>query len=311
MTTDTIQPEHFANETGFESESSIRVVRRVRWGLAGIGPDRAAVVVYPVSAVTGRTPVAFDGLRVTEYRDLQVFENGVASERFTAVVIECEDDSSCGPFCRLANDLGGLIAAGGEADAAALRDRIDEWVRLFRRRRNLTADEEVGLWGELHFIQQAIDVSSAMRAWHGSESHPLDFVTAALAVEIKTSTRGHRHRTTPQQVQVGEAHPNAHVCSNWIQESPSGATICELVAAVRETVDDPGEFERRLLETGYDDRILLERRFEVVGDPIVLPWAAIPRITAMDPGVLDPSYAFDVESIEPPADGSLVEFRAD
>lgn len=311
MTTNTLQPDHFSGDGEHESESTIRIVHRLRWGMAGVGGDRAAVVVYRVPNVTGRGPIAYDGLRVAEHRDLRVFEEDVESERFTAVVIECEDRADLGTFCRLASDLGGLVAEDGKGDASEIRDRIDAWVRLFRRRRDLSGDEEVGLWGELRFMYDAVDASSTMRAWHGAGAHQLDFATATLAVEIKTSTGGHRHRTTPRQVGVGDVHPNSRLCSMWIEETPGGTTINELVEAVRVRVDDPGEFDRRLLQTGYNDRHRYDRRFDLVGDPIVIRWSAIPRITDMDSGVLDPSYAFDVESFESTSDGAALDFTAD
>ena len=224
MKKEILETKHFdatASEHQVE-DCGIVVTKRMSWCLAGITQEGTPAVAFRIPSVTGRPSIDYEGLRVTEHSRARIREIQAETMEYPALVLECNDIGGVETYCRLANDLGALMMDCGPCDCNALRDRIDDWVRLLRRRLKFTRAEEIGLWGELKFIVDAEDPTATISAWRGSAGHQLDFATGRMAVEIKTSTGGHRHRTSPRQVKSGSTHPQAYLCSMWIEETPSG-----------------------------------------------------------------------------------------
>jgi hypothetical protein len=192
------------------------------------------------------------------------------------------------------------LPAAGPISSAAVLMVVREWERLFRSRRRLSGDEELGLWGEAWFLTEANTIDNAVAAWRGPDAMYLDFVSPRFAIEVKTSLRGHRHRTTVDQIKAGDRYGGAFLLSIWVAESMEGQTLADLVSRIRARVNAGNDFERRLALTGYSDSDahLYERRCVSIGESLMIPWRQLPRVIAHDPGATNIAYTLEVEDCE-------------
>jgi len=270
--------------------------RRLKCGLAGVDRTGNASVVFPCSdrpTSSGRTS---GQIRTTVEARVEIRENDVTHE-VAAVCMRCLDSALLPTFCTLLNAIDQELVAIRPLTTPAVLHAVRDWERLFRSRRQLGRDEELGLWGELWFLEQSRRLDAALAAWRGPDPGRLDFVGSRFAIEVKTSLSGHSHRTSVDQIRLGDAYGNAFLMSLWAAESPDGQDLPALVAAIRSRCHASNEFERRLALTGFSDSDAdcYDHRFVVVGEPLFIEWARLPRITAYDPGASNIAYTFEVD----------------
>lgn len=154
------------------------------------------------------------------------------------------------------------IQLDGNAPLAALDTTLDVWGRVLARRKRLSDDQEVGLFGELLILLaliEALDSGDAVDSWRGPQAEEHDFGFAELDLEVKTT--------------VGEL--RQHWINNLTQLVPSlgrrlwlvsvqitraghghGRTLPELIDAVRTPLTDAvtrARFEHVLASLRWDD----------------------------------------------------------
>lgn len=278
--------------------------RRLSCGLVGVDRSGNASVVFPCTdrpPSSGRTS---GQVRTTVEARVEIRGDGRVDET-AAVCLRCLDSALLPTFCTLLEVIDQELSNIAPLTSSSVLGVVREWERLFRSRRRLSHDEELGLWAELWFIDQSVRVDDAVASWRGPDPARLDFVGSRFAIEVKASLGGHSHRTTVDQIRLGDVFGNAFMLSLWVAESLEGRDLQSLVTAIRNRVNASTDFERRLALTGYSDSDAdcYDRRFVVIGEPLFIEWQQIPRVTAFDPGACNIAYTCEVDdSIALPAD---------
>jgi len=185
--------------------------------------------------------------------DIQLQDGSALSGIYTLVSLANDDPDVIRVFLRLLEEV--FVAPGADHSAAAVRAQILLIADLFTRLSDDLKDV-VGLWGELHIIRTAQDVSAAAMAWSSSACARYDFMTQNFALEVKTTLKSARqHRFSLEQLR-----PNAdirvYVASILLTELPGGEAVCELIDDIYAALDDPetrARFFRQCLRKGGAD----------------------------------------------------------
>jgi hypothetical protein len=224
-------------------------------------------------------------------------------------------------FGVLAGDvISSVGSAPGEREAVhALVARVDRWRRFFERApEGLSASEQLGLFGELLFLQllmSRIDPVRAVETWKGPEDADQDFICGPAAVEVKTTGT-----QTPQRVSVSsERQLDDHhfeflgLFHVSVETKPgAGLSLPGLVDGIREVMRSDADasrlFAEKLIEAGYDD--VHRHRYEQTGHRVrkrslFHVTSGFPRLTASDlpDGVADVRYLLLIASCKDHAIG--------
>jgi hypothetical protein len=133
-----------------------------------------------------------------------------------AAVLECLEEHLLQTFCVLSTDLAERLAfPGRNPTAKEVLDSLGQWEALLRGQQHLSEAGEVGLWGELRFLESLPDVDYGIRAWRGPEGFITDFFGGGVGVECKASRTRLRHHISHDQVGRGRDFP-VFVVSMWV-----------------------------------------------------------------------------------------------
>lgn len=169
-------------------------------------------------------------------------------------------------FAALAEDLARRIEATTSPSeaVATLLDQLTRWQKfLASLRAGLSAEEQRGLWGELHFLHGQLLPAlgpSVVSAWKGPEGASQDFQLPSGCVEVKTTLANQ-----PQVVrianerQLDDTHRNPlflHTLALEILEGDAAtlpAAVQRLRVALAPHAIASEQFEDALLAVGYFD----------------------------------------------------------
>lgn len=191
--------------------------------------------------------------------------------------------------------------------------RISAWQDFMRRPlvHSLTAEEELGLFGELLVLECALlegkSASDVVQAWVGPSGGLQDFQTEKIGLEVKSTQSAHGF-----PVQIGsleQLNPFSGravlLAALRLCEQSTGRTLPELVDEVRlllsKVPSSLAHFERTLLFSGYTDseidqfqrrRVLVESRVFEIDDKF-------PCLTRSNtrPEIRSASYEIDVDLV--------------
>jgi len=206
-----------------------------------------------------------------------------------AAVVECANEDLTQTFRVMAADVAKRVENGAvrptpqEVSQALLR-----WEELLRAKRSLSLEEEMGLWGEIWLLSQLPDPALAVAAWRGPHAEWVDFVGGGVGIECKASRRRLEHFVSQEQVTRPLGDVDVYLLSIWVDtDAAAGRTLAEMLSEIDRRLDDPREFEEKLLETGYSraDAHRYKSRLRVLEPPLLFPADTIPRVRAVDPGV--------------------------
>lgn len=227
-------------------------------------------------------------------------------------------------------DMFGLMAADllGTTEAARASSPSDEsklcaqfiarvrsWQRFMEKPSDgrLTADEEVGLFGELLFLERCLDAGIELEAmldlWLGPQNGLRDFMGGDFAVEVKSTVAVNGF---PSRIASLEQLDNADVAdlrlvAQRLALQEAGSTLPAKVAAMRQRVDAAlaETFERRLRFAGYADAHegFYTRRFALADVRAFEIDAAFPRLSRSTThlAVRDAEYVLDLDLVGIPA----------
>jgi hypothetical protein len=183
----------------------------------------------------------------------------------------------------------GLVAAiadglqlEGSTLAIAVADAVDRFKDVLAQRAGLSEEAEVGLYGELLFLEflvGAIGPGAAVSSWLGPLSEEHDFVFGDVHLEVKTtSSERRRHMISGlDQLVPPPGVPLALVSIQLTRASnETGRTLARLLADVRTmTGGHVVELDRRLQHVGWRNEDL---------DLFPTAWVtrALPRAYAVD-----------------------------
>jgi hypothetical protein len=200
--------------------------------------------------------------------------------------------------------------------AAAVATGVARQKNVLMARGGLTPEKEVGLYGELLFLEYLINTigdGRAVAVWQGPLSEEHDFVFDSLHVEIKTTVSERRRHTigSLEQLVPLRGVPLGLISIQLTRTSPDGGrTLPELVAHVRSiSGGHVVEVDRRLAGLGWkaEDADLYRtywtlrtqpRAYHVRGDFPAMTPSLIEPVVPNFARVSDVSYRVDLTDLD-------------
>lgn len=218
-------------------------------------------------------------------------------------------------FTLMAADLVVLLNKVGSQEGVAIFNalvaRITAWQQFMKLDRSgiLSAEEEVGLVGELVVLQELLDggvsPSNALEAWVGPDDGLQDFVLGTGAVEAKTTLapQGFLAEIANLEQLDDSLHRPLYIAAvRLAQQAEQGMSLPVLVDAIIERVRAFGvapTLEGRLLSAGYVDamRSHYSRSFVTKEITYRLVTAASPCLTRANvpPAIHRAKYVVDLD----------------
>lgn len=204
----------------------------------------------------------------------------------------------------------------GQPQAQAVAESIDIWNSLVSTKPALGQDQEVGLIGELLFVEFLLASRGAMSLnnWTGPEREEHDFKFPEYDVEVKTTTKEARSHIIGSISQLKESpNKNLFLLSNQLTKTgSSGVTLSELVDRINAklTFEQSTVFREKLKKSNYvfEDAELYKTNWELRTSPKFFTVDdSFPRLLSSSLGlapenlgrVSDVSYRINLEGIEP------------
>lgn len=216
-----------------------------------------------------------------------------------AATFECTDAQLVDVFLILVSDLARRLAsAAGETRWSTILSWVEEWQVLLGRRAVLTAEQQLGLWGELWVISNAVDADSIVAAWRGPEREAVDFFSDRVGLEVKVSRRAHVHHVSQRQIDLPLGVHDVYLLSIWIGLEPvRGISLAELVDTVLTRVSDAPALLKQIALVGYSplDRDQYATRFIPLESPRWFRAEDVPHVRAIDPGISQVRYVVNLD----------------
>ncbi|WBB96396.1 PD-(D/E)XK motif protein [Solwaraspora sp. WMMA2059] len=215
------------------------------------------------------------------------------------------------------SDVADLIQLNNLSFSAATLSALNTFEDLFARNGILGLEKQVGLFGELLFLEsclKTITPDAAIAAWKGCDGNEHDFVIAGACFEIKSTTsEKRRHQITSlEQLNPSPGLPLWLISVQLTSASPShGRTLTQLIEDVRDASGGVGgKLERMLVRAGWRerDRSAYQEHFTLRSVPAAYlvdhDFPALNRriiqLSCANPSMLlDATYAVDITSLKP------------
>ena len=176
-----------------------------------------------------------------------------------------------------------------------IKEYIQKWEEFFDSENILSLNEQIGLWGELFFINKFSIPGKIIEKWHGPENKKFDFLTAKEGIDVKTSTAGSVHHFSYGQIKP--SHP-AFFLSLFIAPDPAGVNLEQLIKAITRKTHNKGCFFRRLIKSRLFQASYDKTRYSLISQRF-LNAENIPQPRLIDPGVEDLHFKCDVSAALP------------
>ncbi|WP_292427839.1 PD-(D/E)XK motif protein [Mesorhizobium sp.] len=192
--------------------------------------------------------------------------------------------------------------------------RIRAWQEFMRRPRSglLSPEEEIGLFGELVFLREALDAGAPaagmLHSWAGPAGGLQDFQTETVGIEIKStiSASGFPAQISSLEQLDGLAGRAVILGGVRLCQQEGGQTLSELVGGLRMRVaqsrDLAGWLDRSLLLAGYEENAASRylRRYDVVDTRFFEVDGSFPclRRSSTVPVIRSANYQIDLDLVE-------------
>lgn len=191
--------------------------------------------------------------------------------------------------------------------------RVRAWQEFMRKGvAHLSVEEEIGLFGELVFIDSLIanDLRplSAMEAWDGPSRGSHDFLLGTGAIEVKSSVSQNRFLAKISSLdQLDDTlRKPLFISKQRLIQTAAGRTLSEMALFIDTNLNADPEaqemFRDKLLAAGYLSIHENEyrRRFEVSSSSILPINDSFPRITrgSAPEGIISASYDLDLDQVQ-------------
>lgn len=144
----------------------------------------ALSLLVPLAAVKTVPATTLEAIRVETIR--------IDAEEYVRIVTRVRPLYQ--EFYLLLTEIADSIQLDQEALDVAVRKRLDNWKELLRSIGLLSADQQLGLLGELWVLNRLISVQGpvALESWTGPLAEPHDFRFAGAELEVKTTKNRQR-----------------------------------------------------------------------------------------------------------------------
>lgn len=217
-----------------------------------------------------------------------------------AAIVRCENVSLSRTFGVLAHDVATSLRADRERPTPHDVSRaLARWEQLLRGRRQLSRDEEIGLWGELWTLLELHDMSRGLAAWRGPDAEYVDFAGGGIGIECKAGTRRLEHWVSQEQVTRPLGDLAVYLLSLWVGvDAVGGSSLPEMVSRAFDMADDDAALEEKLLAAGYShaDAHRYKLKLRVLEAPMLFPMDRLPRVRTADPGVSHVRFLASLEA---------------
>ena len=276
--------------------------------------------------------VSFPGVRLPPSRQLPLARGfDVAkvtlpdgSSELVTIGLVREPAGSLELFETMAEDCVRILERSGRATVSEMLDqflrRVVAWQEFMQRPKDglLSAEQEVGLFGELRMLEQLLDAGAdaklTVEAWEGPVDGLQDFVLGPGAIEVKTSisTGGFPARIgSIEQLDDAFRQP-LYLAAQRLTVTIDGDTLPAFIGRLRHRLSEAGGgelFDRLLLHAGYLDMHAESyvRGFASLQTRLLLIDGSFPRLTPsiVGPSIRRASYELDLDTVDAP----LVELR--
>ena len=204
----------------------------------------------------------------------------------------------------------------GQPQAQAVAESIEIWNSLVSTKPALGQDQEVGLIGELLFVEYLLSKTGpiSLNNWTGPEREEHDFKFHEYDVEVKTTTQEARSHMIGSISQLKESqNKELFLLSNQLTKTgASGVTLSELVDRINSKLnfEESTVFRAKLKKSKYlfEDAPLYKTNWELRTSPkFYFVDESFPRLLTSNLGlspdnlgrVSDVSYRINLEGIDP------------
>jgi hypothetical protein len=247
---------------------------------------------------------------------ISLSDQRIASEGILRLAVTLEREDLRDVFEIVATDLLTVTAASEtpEQSIGQLIRRLEAWQACLRvRQRGLSREEQAGLIGELavaSLAAESIGLPQALDAWKGPLDDIHDFHNAGVAVEVKTTIGVSQNIRVSHLDQLnGRGLDTLLLARVRLQESPTGKTLPEYIAAIRDALSEPSPgsataLEEKLMRAGYLDTdaelygSLRTMLLEICAFRVDEGFPRITRETA-PMAVVDAAYSLDERQLAP------------
>jgi hypothetical protein len=209
--------------------------------------------------------------------------------------------------------LAGLSRGKDGRTMQVFLSRIRAWQDFMRRGSDdtLSAEAEVGLFGEIEFLRQlfaaGLPATVSIEAWKGPLDELQDFRLGTGAIEVKSTLSNQGFPAaigSLEQLDDSLVHP-LYLVGVRLAIKAAGITLAELISDIRDSlVDDPAAFaafNTRLLHAGYFDQFAerYTRRFACVAIRLLTVCEGFPRLTrgSVATAIRDARYEVDLDLV--------------
>ncbi|GLH58238.1 PD-(D/E)XK motif protein [Helicobacter ailurogastricus] len=184
--------------------------------------------------------------------------------------------------------------------AEEITKRLLKWKKLFASRGDFGLEAQMGLFGELHFLKEAmacLGVKDALDAWVFDTQ---DFLFNHFAVEIKTHPSSKPPKVTISSAEQLESNKEKlYLAAYALTQSTYGDSVEDLAKDIEGCIDDKTDVElfyTKLFEWGYKPSPDQMHRFKVEQKSIYEVVETFPKITraSIDPRIISVKYIIDL-----------------
>jgi Putative PD-(D/E)XK family member, (DUF4420) len=232
--------------------------------------------------------------------DRVVFRTAGREWEQAAATLECTDPGLIDAFLVLVADIVGRLESAIQVDWPTVLAWVEEWQVLLARRPTMDLERQLGLWGELWVIRNAVSPDLLVAAWRGPDRDATDFFIDGVGLEVKASRRPHVHHVSQRQAEMPVGVHSAYVLSMWVGIDPArGTSLAEVIEGLIIRVSDAPALLRQVAKLGYApvDRAEYATRFVQLEAPRWYRSEDVPRVRDVDAGISEVRYvvAFDVD----------------
>lgn|GEM_PF-458945 len=287
--------------------------------ILGIDPARGQLTL--------RTPATGPGIDVSAYRIIRADVIEDPGEETVWFRLTVDADEIEYEAYSLLQSVADQLQQGDDMEHA-LRIAMESYHDLLARAPRLSADQEIGLFGELIALERAIEnlgETVALAAWLGPQSEEHDFALPEGDLEVKTTMSERRihviHGIGQLTPKPGRSLRLMSIQVTCAGSSVEGRTLPEVIGALRGGLQrGRAAFDERLGSLGWSDcraEILYTTRFLLRSEPAfyavdesfpAITADGLAQILARPDLVRLVDYRIDVTALEPcPPLGSLVD----